>query len=254
MSHDQKNLAYCPPVHYGLSTCAAVRSSWRSRTPLATAGADVSTAPHCPARNATCRGGHTRSPLQAGHAMASTPFAPLQTTPGRATKRRRSVSTGRTPGKRVIITEKPSMGRAVAAALGATTRRIGYLEGASDLVTWCVRTPGRTRRILARRDVERDEDVVAGLRAGLADGLEHDLERFAVRLQARREATLVADAGGRGRGSSGSIAARERSRRRGEALAKVGKPTGITMNSWKSTFESACAPPLRMFIIGTGSR
>ena len=30
------------------------------------------------------------------------------------------------------------MGRAVAAALGATTRRIGYLEGASDLVTWCV--------------------------------------------------------------------------------------------------------------------
>src|SRR5215813_4560355 len=69
--------------------------------------------------------------------MASAPFAPLQTTPGRVT-RRRSASTGRTPGKRVIITEKPSMGRAVAAALGATTRRTGYLEGASDLVTWCV--------------------------------------------------------------------------------------------------------------------
>ena len=30
------------------------------------------------------------------------------------------------------------MGRAVAAALGATTRRTGYLEGTSDLVTWCV--------------------------------------------------------------------------------------------------------------------
>ena len=30
-------------------------------------------------------------------------------------------------------------------------------------------------------------------------------------------------------------------------------PTGITMNSWKSTLESAWAPPLRMFIIGTGS-
>ena len=29
-------------------------------------------------------------------------------------------------------------------------------------------------------------------------------------------------------------------------------PTGITMNSWKSTLLSACAPPLRMFIIGTG--
>ena len=25
------------------------------------------------------------------------------------------------------------------------------------------------------------------------------------------------------------------------------------MNSWKSTLLSACAPPLRMFIIGTGS-
>ena len=30
-------------------------------------------------------------------------------------------------------------------------------------------------------------------------------------------------------------------------------PTGMTMNSWKSTLVSACAPPLRMFIIGTGS-
>ena len=32
-----------------------------------------------------------------------------------------------------------------------------------------------------------------------------------------------------------------------------GRPSGTTMNSWTSTFESACAPPLRMFIIGTGS-
>ncbi len=32
-----------------------------------------------------------------------------------------------------------------------------------------------------------------------------------------------------------------------------GAPSGITMNSWKSTLESACAPPFRMFIIGTGS-
>ncbi|MNN48535.1 hypothetical protein D3C81_1630170 [compost metagenome] len=31
------------------------------------------------------------------------------------------------------------------------------------------------------------------------------------------------------------------------------KPTGSTMNSWKSTLLSACAPPLMMFIIGTGS-
>ena len=39
---------------------------------------------------------------------------------------------------RLIITEKPSMGRDVAAALGVTTRRDGYLEGPHDLVTWCV--------------------------------------------------------------------------------------------------------------------
>ena len=29
-------------------------------------------------------------------------------------------------------------------------------------------------------------------------------------------------------------------------------PAGTTMNSWKSTLLSACAPPLRTFIIGTG--
>ncbi len=36
------------------------------------------------------------------------------------------------------------------------------------------------------------------------------------------------------------------------ASAKLGAPIGATMNSWMSTPVSACAPPLRMFIIGTG--
>ena len=36
------------------------------------------------------------------------------------------------------------------------------------------------------------------------------------------------------------------------ASAKVGAPTGMIMNSWKSIGLSACAPPLMMFIIGTG--
>ena len=35
-------------------------------------------------------------------------------------------------------------------------------------------------------------------------------------------------------------------------VAPIGAPTGTTMNSWKSTELSACEPPLRMFIIGTG--
>ena len=34
---------------------------------------------------------------------------------------------------------------------------------------------------------------------------------------------------------------------------KEGAPTGMTMNSWKSIVLSAWAPPLTMFIIGTGS-
>lgn len=51
---------------------------------------------------------------------------------------RQGVSTGNTPGMRVILTEKPSVGRAIAAALGVTQRRTGYLEGSHDIVTWCV--------------------------------------------------------------------------------------------------------------------
>ncbi|MCA1592057.1 MAG: DNA topoisomerase 3 [Acidobacteria bacterium] len=39
---------------------------------------------------------------------------------------------------RLIITEKPSMGRDVAAALGATRRGDGFIEGRDDIVTWCV--------------------------------------------------------------------------------------------------------------------
>ncbi len=37
------------------------------------------------------------------------------------------------------------------------------------------------------------------------------------------------------------------------ASAKVAAPMGAIMNSWKSSGLSACAPPLTMFIIGTGS-
>ena len=39
---------------------------------------------------------------------------------------------------RLVITEKPSMGRDVAAALGASRRGEGFIEGADDIVTWCV--------------------------------------------------------------------------------------------------------------------
>ncbi len=39
---------------------------------------------------------------------------------------------------RLIITEKPSMARDVATALGATRRGDGYIQGARDIITWCV--------------------------------------------------------------------------------------------------------------------
>lgn len=39
---------------------------------------------------------------------------------------------------RLIVTEKPSMGRDVAAALGATRRGQGFIEGPSDIVTWAI--------------------------------------------------------------------------------------------------------------------
>ncbi len=39
---------------------------------------------------------------------------------------------------RLIVTEKPSMGRDVAAALGATRRGEGFISGEADIVTWCV--------------------------------------------------------------------------------------------------------------------
>jgi hypothetical protein len=70
--------------------------------------------------------------------------------------------------------------------------------------------------------------------------------------QAGGEAAFVTDARGEPAASSGWTAAHGRSRRPPAALGERGEADGITMNSWKSTFESACAPPLRMFIIGTG--
>ncbi len=93
---------------------------------------------------------------------------------------------------------------------------------------------------LARRDIERDEDVVAGLAPRFADGLQHDFDGLAVGLQVRREAAFVADAGGLAALLEDGRAAHERFPHRFAAPRQTnGAPTGITMNSWKSTLESA---------------
>ena len=39
---------------------------------------------------------------------------------------------------KLVIAEKPSVANSLAAVLGATTRRDGYLEGGGWLVSWCL--------------------------------------------------------------------------------------------------------------------
>ena len=39
---------------------------------------------------------------------------------------------------RLVIAEKPSVAKSLAAVLGAATRRDGYLEGNGWLVSWCL--------------------------------------------------------------------------------------------------------------------
>ena len=38
----------------------------------------------------------------------------------------------------LIIAEKPSVGKAIAAAIGATESKNGYMEGHGFMVTWCL--------------------------------------------------------------------------------------------------------------------
>ena len=38
----------------------------------------------------------------------------------------------------LFIAEKPSVGKAIAAAIGATESKNGYMEGHGFMVTWCL--------------------------------------------------------------------------------------------------------------------
>src|SRR5439155_16331311 len=73
---------------------------------------------------------------------------------------------------------------------------------ADHLVRGAIGLPGLLERIsaaarpqLARRDVERHKDLLAGLHADLRDRLEHDLNRLPIRAVVWREAALVSLAG-----------------------------------------------------------
>ena len=39
---------------------------------------------------------------------------------------------------KLVIAEKPSVAKSLAAVLGAVTRKDGYLEGGGWLVSWCL--------------------------------------------------------------------------------------------------------------------
>ena len=79
-----------------------------------------------------------------------------------------------------------------------------------------------------------------------------DLERLVGRGDVRGEAALVADGGVQPLVVQHLLEAVEDLGAHPQRLAEGRAPTGMIMNSWKSTVLSACLPPLRMFIIGTG--
>ena len=107
---------------------------------------------------------------------------------------------------------------------------------------------------LGRRDVEGEGDVLAGREAGGLDRLDDEVEGRAVARQVGGEAALVAEAGGEALPSSAvAFSAWYTSAPQRRPSAKVSAPIGRIMNSWMSRPLSACAPPLMMFISGTGS-
>ena len=89
--------------------------------------------------------------------------------------------------------------------------------------------------------------------ARLLDGLHDDLERRLVGRRGRARSRPRRRRRWSALRRSGSSSACGRSPRRSAApRGSVGAPTGRIMNSWMSRLLSACAPPLMMFIIGTG--
>ena len=108
---------------------------------------------------------------------------------------------------------------------------------------------------LGRGRVKRDHEVLTRPVPGLLDRLDDQVERLLVGRQARRIAALITDIGVQTTAGERLLQGVEDLGSPAQPLPeRLGAPTGITMNSCMSTLEpSACLPPLRMFIIGTGS-
>ena len=50
---------------------------------------------------------------------------------------------------RLVVTEKPSVGQSIAAALGVTGRKDGYMEGSGWLISWCIGHLPELRELVA---------------------------------------------------------------------------------------------------------
>ena len=96
-------------------------------------------------------------------------------------------------------------------------------------------------------------EILAGLVAGRLAGLHDEAERFVGAGEVGRKTALVADVGVvAGRLEGGFFRAWKISAPMRRASEKLSAPVGRSMNSWMSMGLSACAPPLMMFIIGSG--
>ena len=100
--------------------------------------------------------------------------------------------------------------------------------------------------------IERENDVLAELVAGLLDGLGQHFQSFIAAFDVGSKAAFVADGGAEMAIVQHVLEMVKHLGPHAQSVAEVGAPSGIIMNSWKSTLLSACLPPLRTFIIGTG--
>ena len=57
---------------------------------------------------------------------------------GNGRSRNRTDRAGGRKSMKLVIAEKPSVGAAIAAVLGANEKRSGYFEGSGYLVSWCI--------------------------------------------------------------------------------------------------------------------
>lgn len=95
--------------------------------------------------------------------------------------------------------------------------------------------------------------ILAGLEAGLLDGVHDDVESSLGGVNGRSEAALVAQTSGQPLVLQHCLQCVVNLGAHAKSLGEGLRTNRSDHEFWTSTPESACAPPLRMFIIGTGS-